>query len=125
MKRVITSSGFETMTMTASGAISSRRLTNGSSIATLPGIWSRDYVGVIAEPSLTTTIAASARSSRSAVATTSTALSVASAMSQACRWACSRGLAYFNEVDRAGHFAAWEEPELFSAEVRAAFSSVR
>jgi pimeloyl-ACP methyl ester carboxylesterase len=34
-------------------------------------------------------------------------------------------LTYFNEVDRGGHFAAWEEPELFSAEVRAAFSSVR
>jgi pimeloyl-ACP methyl ester carboxylesterase len=34
-------------------------------------------------------------------------------------------LAYFNEVDRGGHFAAWEEPELFSAEMRAAFSSVR
>jgi pimeloyl-ACP methyl ester carboxylesterase len=34
-------------------------------------------------------------------------------------------LAYFNEVDRGGHFAAWEEPELFSTEVRAAFSSVR
>jgi pimeloyl-ACP methyl ester carboxylesterase len=35
------------------------------------------------------------------------------------------GLAYFNEVDRGGHFAAWEEPELFSTEVRAAFSSLR
>jgi pimeloyl-ACP methyl ester carboxylesterase len=35
------------------------------------------------------------------------------------------GLAYFNEVDRGGHFAAWEEPELFTAELRAAFSSVR
>ena len=35
------------------------------------------------------------------------------------------GLAYFNEVDRGGHFAAWEEPELFSDEVRAAFRSVR
>ena len=35
------------------------------------------------------------------------------------------GLAYFNEVDRGGHFPAWEEPELFSAEVRAAFSSLR
>jgi pimeloyl-ACP methyl ester carboxylesterase len=34
-------------------------------------------------------------------------------------------LAYFNEVDRGGHFAAWEEPELFSAEVRAAFNSLR
>jgi pimeloyl-ACP methyl ester carboxylesterase len=35
------------------------------------------------------------------------------------------GLAYFNEVDKGGHFAAWEEPELFSSEVRAAFSSLR
>jgi pimeloyl-ACP methyl ester carboxylesterase len=34
-------------------------------------------------------------------------------------------LAYYNEVDKGGHFAAWEEPELFSAEVRAAFSSLR
>jgi len=34
-------------------------------------------------------------------------------------------LIYFNEVDKGGHFAAWEEPELFSAEVRAAFSSLR
>jgi pimeloyl-ACP methyl ester carboxylesterase len=34
-------------------------------------------------------------------------------------------LTYFNKVDRGGHFAAWEEPELFSAEVRAAFSSLR
>jgi pimeloyl-ACP methyl ester carboxylesterase len=34
-------------------------------------------------------------------------------------------LTYFNEVDRGGHFAAWEEPDLFSQEVRAAFSSLR
>ena len=34
-------------------------------------------------------------------------------------------VAYFNEVDRGGHFAAWEEPELFSTEVRAAFRSFR
>jgi pimeloyl-ACP methyl ester carboxylesterase len=34
-------------------------------------------------------------------------------------------LIYFNEVDRGGHFAAWEEPELFSAEVRAAFRPLR
>jgi pimeloyl-ACP methyl ester carboxylesterase len=34
-------------------------------------------------------------------------------------------LAYFNEVDRGGHFAAWEEPQLFSEELRAAFRSVR
>ena len=34
-------------------------------------------------------------------------------------------LVYFHRVDRGGHFAAWEEPELFSAEVRAAFRGVR
>jgi pimeloyl-ACP methyl ester carboxylesterase len=34
-------------------------------------------------------------------------------------------LTYFNEVDKGGHFAAWEEPELFSSEVRAAFRSLR
>jgi pimeloyl-ACP methyl ester carboxylesterase len=32
---------------------------------------------------------------------------------------------YFNEVDRGGHFAAWEEPELFASEMWAAFSSLR
>jgi pimeloyl-ACP methyl ester carboxylesterase len=34
-------------------------------------------------------------------------------------------LVYFNEVDRGGHFAAWEEPELFAAELRAAFEPLR
>ncbi len=34
-------------------------------------------------------------------------------------------LIYFNEVDKGGHFAAWEEPELFATEMRAAFSSLR
>jgi len=34
-------------------------------------------------------------------------------------------LVYFHEVDRGGHFAAWEEPELFSAELRAAFRPLR
>jgi pimeloyl-ACP methyl ester carboxylesterase len=34
-------------------------------------------------------------------------------------------LTYFNEVDRGGHFAAWEEPELFASEIRAAFQSLR
>jgi pimeloyl-ACP methyl ester carboxylesterase len=34
-------------------------------------------------------------------------------------------LTYFNKVDRGGHFAAWEEPELFSEEVRAAFGPLR
>jgi pimeloyl-ACP methyl ester carboxylesterase len=32
---------------------------------------------------------------------------------------------YFNEANRGGHFAAWEEPKLFSEEVRAAFRSLR
>jgi pimeloyl-ACP methyl ester carboxylesterase len=34
-------------------------------------------------------------------------------------------LVYFNEADRGGHFAAWEEPALFSEEMRAAFTSMR
>jgi pimeloyl-ACP methyl ester carboxylesterase len=34
-------------------------------------------------------------------------------------------LVHFNKVDRGGHFAAWEQPELFSEEMRAAFRSLR
>jgi pimeloyl-ACP methyl ester carboxylesterase len=34
-------------------------------------------------------------------------------------------LIYFNEAERGGHFAAWEEPQLFSEEVRVAFRSLR
>jgi pimeloyl-ACP methyl ester carboxylesterase len=34
-------------------------------------------------------------------------------------------LIYFNEVDKGGHFAAWEEPQLFASELRAAFRSLR
>jgi pimeloyl-ACP methyl ester carboxylesterase len=34
-------------------------------------------------------------------------------------------VSYFNEVDKGGHFAAWEEPELFSTDIRAAFRSLR
>jgi pimeloyl-ACP methyl ester carboxylesterase len=34
-------------------------------------------------------------------------------------------LIYFNEVDRGNHFAAWQEPELFTTELRAAFMSLR
>ena len=36
-----------------------------------------------------------------------------------------RNLIYFHEVDKGGHFAAWEYPELFAAELRAAFRSLR
>lgn len=36
-----------------------------------------------------------------------------------------RNLIYFNEAEKGGHFAAWEEPEIFSAELRAAFRSLR
>ncbi|HTX32817.1 MAG TPA: epoxide hydrolase [Solirubrobacteraceae bacterium] len=34
-------------------------------------------------------------------------------------------LIYFNQVDRGGHFAAWEEPQLFATEIRAAFRPLR
>ena len=34
-------------------------------------------------------------------------------------------LIYFNRVDRGGHFAAWEQPQLFCEEVRSAFRSLR
>ena len=42
-------------------------------------------------------------------------------------WARSayRNLTYFHEVDKGGHFAAWEQPELFAAEMRAAFRQLR
>lgn len=36
-----------------------------------------------------------------------------------------KNLIYFNEVDRGGHFAAWEQPQLFTEEMRAAFRSLR
>ena len=34
-------------------------------------------------------------------------------------------LIYYNKLDRGGHFAAWEQPQLFSQEIRAAFRSLR
>jgi pimeloyl-ACP methyl ester carboxylesterase len=34
-------------------------------------------------------------------------------------------LVYFNELEKGGHFAAWEQPELFAGEMRAAFRSLR
>ena len=34
-------------------------------------------------------------------------------------------LVYYNRLDKGGHFAAWEQPELFTSEVRAAFRSFR
>jgi len=34
-------------------------------------------------------------------------------------------LIHYNEVDKGGHFAAWEQPKIFSEEVRAGFSSLR
>ena len=36
-----------------------------------------------------------------------------------------RNLIYFHEVDKGGHFAAWEQPQLFATEIRAAFKSLR
>lgn len=42
-------------------------------------------------------------------------------------WAerCYQNLYYFNEVSNGGHFAAWEQPQLFAQEVRAAFRCFR
>jgi pimeloyl-ACP methyl ester carboxylesterase len=34
-------------------------------------------------------------------------------------------LIYYNRVDKGGHFAAWEQPQLFSEEIRAAFRPLR
>ena len=34
-------------------------------------------------------------------------------------------LIYFNEAERGGHFAAWEQPQLFAEELRAAFRRLR
>jgi len=34
-------------------------------------------------------------------------------------------LIYYNKLDRGGHFAAWEQPELFVNEVREGFKSLR
>ena len=34
-------------------------------------------------------------------------------------------LIHYNKLDKGGHFAAWEQPELFTAEMRAAFRSLR
>jgi pimeloyl-ACP methyl ester carboxylesterase len=36
-----------------------------------------------------------------------------------------RNLIYYNEASKGGHFAAWEEPEIFAGEMRAAFRSLR
>ena len=36
-----------------------------------------------------------------------------------------RNLIHYNKLDRGGHFAAWEQPDLFAAEMRAAFRSLR
>jgi pimeloyl-ACP methyl ester carboxylesterase len=43
------------------------------------------------------------------------------------RWAeqAYPNLIYFNEVNKGGHFAAWEQPQLFVTELRAAFRSLR
>jgi pimeloyl-ACP methyl ester carboxylesterase len=34
-------------------------------------------------------------------------------------------LIHYNKLDKGGHFAAWEQPELFSSEMRVAFRSLR
>ena len=43
-----------------------------------------------------------------------------------CCWCtASPNLIYFNEVAKANHFAAWQEPQLFTTEAQAAFRSLR
>jgi pimeloyl-ACP methyl ester carboxylesterase len=34
-------------------------------------------------------------------------------------------MVYYNKLDKGGHFAAWEQPQLFATEMRAAFRSLR
>jgi hypothetical protein len=34
-------------------------------------------------------------------------------------------LIYYNKLDKGGHFAAWEQPQVFSSELRAAFKPLR
>ncbi len=41
------------------------------------------------------------------------------------RGAPSANLSYYRVADKGGHFAAWEYPELFAGELRAAFASVK
>src|SRR5215472_15783872 len=36
-----------------------------------------------------------------------------------------KNLIHYNQLDRGGHFAAWEQPDLFSAEMRASFKTLR
>jgi pimeloyl-ACP methyl ester carboxylesterase len=36
-----------------------------------------------------------------------------------------RNLIHYNRLDRGGHFAAWEQPQLFSEEIRASFRPLR
>ena len=38
---------------------------------------------------------------------------------------CVKNLIYFHEAPKGGHFAAWEQPELFASDLRAAFKSLR
>jgi hypothetical protein len=39
--------------------------------------------------------------------------------------AYAHNLIHFNQLDRDGHFAAWEQPQLFSQEMRASFQALR
>jgi hypothetical protein len=40
-------------------------------------------------------------------------------------WTRNDKLIYYNKLDKEGNFAAWEQPQLFSEEVRAGFGSLR
>ena len=42
-----------------------------------------------------------------------------------CRRAHPHNLIHYNKLDRGGHFAAWEQPDLFAAEMRPSFKTLR
>jgi pimeloyl-ACP methyl ester carboxylesterase len=69
---------------------------------------------------------------RETVADQSQGVQLATVQKLACYWATEYNwrkieakLIQFNRLDKGGHFAAWEQPELFVAELRAAFKSLR
>jgi hypothetical protein len=64
-------------------------------------------------------------SSRACSTTTRRASSTSRAAPRSWAERAYPNLIDFNEVDAGGHFAAWQEPEIFTNELRAAFKSLR
>ena len=79
-----------------------------------------------------TRIAATRWPDKETVADQSQGVQLATVQKLACYWATEYNwrkieakLIHFNRLDKGGHFAAWEQPELFVGELRAAFKSPR